>query len=751
MSGRNDRTYEFADFRLETAERRLSRNGTEVSLSPKAFDLLLVLIENAGHLISKDEIYDKVWADTIVEDANLTVQISALRRAIGSEKIHTVKRHGYRFTPEVVDVSDVVEEFSVEKHTVKRLTIENEFFDEPDVANAGSTAANYHTDESVQAIEHSGLSQDPTKEIVHTPKPNRTSRLGIALAILGLIGAAIGLGGYALQSGKVETPEAYASEIRRLTTSGDVTTAALSPDGRLFVFATSDGYGESLWLGHTKGGRFVELRPQEDIRYLGITFSNDSDHIYYVALDNVTKARNLRRTSVLSMFSETILENVAAPFAISPDEGRVAFVRFQPITNDAELVIADIPSGTEKLLAKRPYNNRFSTGGLSWSPDGQTLAVGAINDDMGIMFDVIGIRASDGSSSYLSPVKWNDIYRVQWQGDGNGLFLIGSDPKGWLWGQIFHISLPSGTARRITLDFHSYLISSLSVSHDGSTVLAVQHQQVNGIWIAPADDPGKAKQITEQTPGLFEGLYGLCWTADGRVIFGAYVGDSQTIWSMNADGTDKQQIVSEGFVDSSPDASTDGRHLVFHSNRAGTFEIWRTDLEGNGLRPITTDTQNYQPTISPDGNWIIYRSWKDGLGHLWKSSTDGGDLVRFTEEPASWPQYSPDGLRVAYATGNRKIRIADSISGIVLSEIDMPPGSDAWNGLRWVPNGNAITIRDSRRGIWRIDLVGDATPYKIAGLEEEKIYNFAWSLDGNSIAITKGHESDDVVLIKVAY
>ena len=94
--------YAFGPFLLDTRERRLLREGIAVPLTLKAFDLLHVLVQNQGHLVSKDELMKRVWPDAVVEENNLTVTISALRKALDEgptdrQYIETVPRRGYRF------------------------------------------------------------------------------------------------------------------------------------------------------------------------------------------------------------------------------------------------------------------------------------------------------------------------------------------------------------------------------------------------------------------------------------------------------------------------------------------------------------------------------------------------------------------------------------------------------------------------------------------------------------------------------
>jgi predicted ATPase/DNA-binding winged helix-turn-helix (wHTH) protein len=87
----------FADCRLEPAERRLVKGGVPVELGARAFDLLCVLVQNAGRLVTKAELLDQVWPDVVVEEANLHVQMTALRKVIGREAIATVPGRGYQF------------------------------------------------------------------------------------------------------------------------------------------------------------------------------------------------------------------------------------------------------------------------------------------------------------------------------------------------------------------------------------------------------------------------------------------------------------------------------------------------------------------------------------------------------------------------------------------------------------------------------------------------------------------------------
>ena len=96
------RSYEFGSFRLDAAEYTLLRDGQAVPLTPKVFETLLVLVENCGHVVSKDALYKRVWQDSFVEETNLTKNISILRKILSEGDgersfIETVPKRGYRF------------------------------------------------------------------------------------------------------------------------------------------------------------------------------------------------------------------------------------------------------------------------------------------------------------------------------------------------------------------------------------------------------------------------------------------------------------------------------------------------------------------------------------------------------------------------------------------------------------------------------------------------------------------------------
>src|SRR6185436_9772334 len=129
MSLPEKRLYEFGPFHLDVHQHVLLRDREIVPLAPKALDLLIALVEQSGHVLSKDELLKQVWPDTIVEEANLSHHVFTLRKALeddknGAKYIETIPRRGYRFVANVTAVGAETDDLVVAEHTRSRIVIE---------------------------------------------------------------------------------------------------------------------------------------------------------------------------------------------------------------------------------------------------------------------------------------------------------------------------------------------------------------------------------------------------------------------------------------------------------------------------------------------------------------------------------------------------------------------------------------------------------------------------------------------------
>src|SRR5689334_1554483 len=125
------RFYLFDVFRVDVNERLLFKDNREVSLTPKVFDTLLVLLENSSHVLTKKELMQQVWPDSFVEENNLAQNISILRKALGKSRegepyIQTVPKRGYRFVGDVRATGGEEESVIVHERTRARIDVEHD-------------------------------------------------------------------------------------------------------------------------------------------------------------------------------------------------------------------------------------------------------------------------------------------------------------------------------------------------------------------------------------------------------------------------------------------------------------------------------------------------------------------------------------------------------------------------------------------------------------------------------------------------
>src|ERR1044071_4311651 len=122
MQVQTRRIYEFGPFHLDASEHLLLKEGHPVQLTPKAFDTLLLLVENSGRLVEKEDLMRSVWPDSVVEENNLNRSIYVLRKALGeaangTKYIETVPKRGYRFVAAVVEAQSDEADLILERRT----------------------------------------------------------------------------------------------------------------------------------------------------------------------------------------------------------------------------------------------------------------------------------------------------------------------------------------------------------------------------------------------------------------------------------------------------------------------------------------------------------------------------------------------------------------------------------------------------------------------------------------------------------
>ncbi len=708
--------FEFGEFVLDRREKVLFRNGAPVPVAPKVLQLLLVLIENHDHIVEKEKLMEEVWADSFVEESNLTYSIRQLRKVLGDDThdprfIETVPRRGYRFIAVLV-TNGIRNDFLLSDHS-------------------GMNVKGEKNDVSAEFEMLRPLAVKPVTKSDYMVWSSIAATLIFGLAAF-----------FWLYTAK--TPVGTSLKFERLTSNGKTKCAAVSPDGKFVVYVLEDEDRQSLWLKNVAAGSDVQiLPPAENTELNSLTFSPDGNFIYYVAKESLYQQPVLGGTSkkVIQNFGSRVQTN---PITFSPDGKQFAFVRQLP-ENEAALVLANSDGTDERILAssKRP---QIFLRSAAWSPDGKVIAVAGVGK-------VLVVQVADGAVSSIPSPGWSIVLQIAWQKDGNGLFVIATKGRSSISHQIWSLSYPTGDARNITNDLNNY--QSVSLTADGINLVTVRMEQIAHIWAMSGEDASQAKQLTHGID-RYDGIFGLNWLPDGNILYETVPRNGNgEIWMVDAAGRNSKQLVDEaGSTGSSPD----GAYIVFQSEDSEGTGLFRLNLSDGERKRLTTGVDVWL-TFSPDGKWLVYTRWGEQVA-LWKISIEGGEAIKLTNisDLALTPTVSPDGRLIAFQWGkinrNRlpEIALLPFDGGEVIKLFSLP--KQFWQGygknaLQWTPDGQAINYivhRDGASNIWRQPIDGNP-PYQVTTFLDRRLYNFAYSPDGKRIAMSRGTLERDAILI----
>lgn len=755
--------YEFGDFCLDAAERLLLRRGQAVPLTPKAFETLCYLVSRSGHIVEKEELLSAVWPDTFVEEATLAQNIFTLRRALGQGRetlqyIETVPKRGYRFIAGVRELRDEGAMLVVEQHTRTHIIAEEALENSSDTNSQDDfTSAATHPETYNHAVAHAAeLSAAPeaapAKTIWQQLKRHQTATvLGLLMPVLVLAILAYRYSQSAKPEAAVTNPPAPFQKMRfaKLTTNGKAVRAALSPDGKYLAHVRLDNGLQSLWIRQVAANNNVQIVAPAAVRYRGITFSPDGNHVYYVTYDKPTNPAlaMLYQVPTLGGTPRKLLDDVDSPITFSPDGKRYAFVRGYPAERETALIIVNSDGTGERKLATRQRPSYFSFEGPSWSPDGKWIACGAGGIDKAESYmNVVALKVDDGSERELSPQRWNWVGQLAWMGDGSGLLTIAWHLDDSVFAdQIWHLSTATGAARRVTNDLDGY--RDISVAADSGALVTVQTARLSRIWIAPRGESEHATQITSGFGDNYSEMFGMAWTPDGRILYGSHADGNPDIWMMNADGSNQKQLTVDPRADYSPVATSDGRYIVFVSNRANGLHLWRMNMDGSNLLQLTSGAGEEAPSLSPDGRWVIYSAFSGITPTLWKVPIDGGEPTLLTSQPSQRPLVSPDGKLIA-CLYQGKVAILPFAGGEALKTFEAIP-SIYPQIIRWMSDSRALAYLDTQGGvanIWSQPVDGSA-PKQVTNFKDDSIFRFAWSPDGSTLACERGTEINDIILV----
>ena len=629
----------FGPFLIDVRERLLLRDGEPVPLTPKAFDLLAALVAQPGRLFTKDELLQRVWPDTFVEESNLAYHVFALRKALGdtagqARYIETVPKRGYRFKGPVTPRSTVIAG--------------------PATATDGPPAA---LEPAAAADSPALVPSDPhAPAVAATPDPEaprRTwplSRRRAAVASVLLL-AAVGYAAVAWRRAAREPAPLRAVPLTSLT--GAVRVGSFSPDGAHLAFT---------WSGETQENPDVYVQQIGAGPPLRVTTHPGNDY---------------------------------GP-SWSPDGRTIAFLRRAPDGLGSEVRLVAPLGGTERKLADvRPRFPYLPALSLAWCPDSTCIVVTDSPGD-GQWDALFAVSLDTGEKRQLTrPEREVDVNPAV-SPDGRSLVFFRRDPTSF--SGAFHrlplgermapgdpvrltgpvrggkpVWTPDGreilfASRRALWRFDALKggtparVPSVEDSHDvavsrtagGQERLVYARGVVDAnIWRIDVPAPGAAavsppvaaiaSTRTDSTADLSPDGQRLAFVSDRS-------GDVQ-IWIAHADGTGAVQLTSEAFVSgfAFPRWSPGGDQIVFDAAVEGPRTLFIVPLAGSRARVLSpTLARAAAPRYSRDGRWIYFAKTDERGARIWKVPSQGGAAAQVTAGAGSVPVESRDGRDLYY-------------------------------------------------------------------------------------------------------
>lgn len=751
--------YQFEEFSLDVSQKCLWRTGALVSLTPKAFETLLVLVKNSGALVEKNTLLNEVWADTFVEEATLAQNISTLRKVLGAspEKqfIETVPRRGYRFVAEVKKITDA-EQIFVEKNEPTNFAAPSQVHDSDNLQSL--------LDGKDDFIARSETNLSTPK--ISEPKPAFAAKNKL-LAVIFLACAAVGVWTILNSWTNARFADSKFKEARfTKLTSGDVVfRSAISPDGKYLATvnrrSSGDEYG--LQVRQISNENSVEVIPPTSMDFIGLTFSADSQSIYYAAYPRErrpdgTWMGSLYKISLFGGVPEHLLDDIDSPITFSPDNREFAFLRNSYKDNESAIIVAGFDGRPERKLAVRPMNKAFSKFGPAWSPDGKTLSSGAIGGTSpGSQMELLTIDTENGKTGSLISEGLQWIGKTAWLKDGSGIiypaFFSNSQT---LTDQIWIASFPDGKTRPVTNGIEGLI--GMSMTGDSNSFITIRSARSTSYWIhslkSPDETPQRIKQNFSEISLVPQSI---TLMPENKIVFDSTKNGNSDIWIMNLDGSGARPVTSDLQADYSPEISPDGKFIIFLSNRDGAANLWRMNADGTGIKKLTDSPSNIFSSVATDGKFAYYsqRNGEDVTPTLWKVPVEGGKAVQVSDKAGFNPKVSSDGKLLAcfYADTESnyglKLTILSTENGELIRQFNVRAMGVAPK-IFWSRDGQSIFFLKSQDGVSTVyrQPIDSDSPVKVIESKTDVIFRFALSGDDSFIVYESGTPIQEVILVE---
>lgn len=574
-------------------------------------------------------------------------------------------------------------------------------------------------------------------------------KLGIGIATLTaiLLIAAAGYGIYALLSRSKPAPFQNFT-VSKATDTGKAMLVAISPDGKYLLHVLDDGGQQSLWLQNIPTNSNTQVVAPAQVVYQGLRFSPDGNYLYFSRSEPGSRSlKYLYRAPVLGGTPQKLVTDIDSNISFSPDGKRFAYVLSNnPKPGEYRIIIRSVEGNEEKTIASGPVSELQAD--VTWSPDGKTIAL-PLSQPAGAVGGMDAIDSETGKRTRFLISKDLFISRPLWLPDGSGVLAL-AQPFGGQ-NQIVHISYPSGKVSPVTRDTNAYI--DLSVAADGHTLATVERQIHNKTYVIA--DGGSTDQ-TREVPAGAAPSYEVAWTRDGQLLTSLSGG---IVELMNPVSGARTPLFSQLRFPGTAASCADGRMVFSAAPDAIESHIFRSDADGGNVKQLTRGKFDFMPVCSADSKVVLYA---DADSKIEKVGIDGGASQQYPDYSSFGRiAISPDGKLAAMVTnrvGETKEKLGllplDFAHPIRFLELERPRVAygfmTGFGPIQFKRDGSGVIypIRDGQTdNLWLQHLDGSSGK-QLTNFKSEYISDFDYSYDGKQLAIIRGHQEADVVLIR---
>lgn len=675
----------FGAFEVDLKTGEVRKHGLKIRLQEQSFQILAMLLERPGEVVTRDQLHDRLWStNTFVDfDHSLSAAINKLRAALSDSAenprfVETLPRRGYRF---IAPVSRPGEHGAVR-----------------------SPPANISSPQPVQrqwGVLHRRI-------------------LSSSTALIFLAGA-VALGVWFGRS-RARVSDAPLIAIPLTSYPGHESEPAFSPDGKQVAFCWDGDKQDNVDIYVKLIGTGQALRlTKHPARDCGPSWSPDGRSIaFHRELPGGRIA--LMLISALGGGERKIGE--ISTFSCSPawylDGKQLVIVDRSSGTEPDALFVLSIDTGEKRKLTMPPSR----AGGdscPSFSPDGRNLAFvrSASAEDAAPpgpeiapyeFSDLYVLRMSSSVAPIESPKRLTFDHRFTgrpaWTADGHEIVYC----SGTLYSQSLWRIPANGSGQPQQLASLGNGVRQPAISRDGSRLAYMRHWDDTNIWRVKVPGPHDTTRASTigGTPFISstqgEGMPQ--FSPDGnRIVFSSARSsraENYEIFVCDSDGSNVLQLTSLGALAGAPHWSPDGERIAFDSEMEGNWAIYVIRANGGKPHRITTDTAHDDaPNWSRDGHWIYFASSRTGEDQVWKIPAQGGKPVQVTRKGGVTGFESPDGKffyygKGRYATSLWKVPVDGGEETQVLESLVRPEDFAVVDaGIYFIPARHAITAVSS--------------------------------------------------------